>query len=80
MYQRPAAQSNGVEVAEAQASDLLEGDLLTLSQHLIVARRCHQFVTSIAQDSVPGTEQRLQDSHPPSQQQTASHIRCGNVS
>ncbi|CAL8466851.1 g6387 [Coccomyxa elongata] len=75
MYQRPATQSNGVEVTEAQASDLLEGDLLTLSQHLIVARRCHQFVTSIAQDSVPGTEQRLQDNHPPSQQQTASHIR-----
>ncbi|KAK9916995.1 hypothetical protein WJX75_009637 [Coccomyxa subellipsoidea] len=75
MYQRPALQSSvseGGPSAEAQGKDLLEGDLLTLSQHLTVARRCHSFV--ISEDSTPGTsEQHPQNGHPAPQQPPSHH-------
>jgi len=87
MYAHAAAQSNGAEVAtaaEAQANDLLEGDLLTLSQHLTVARRCHDYVSSLTQESAPAAAEQQQrvlkqqlSQQPHLQQQ--SQLRCASL-
>jgi hypothetical protein len=76
----PFGQGNS---CSSSASDLLEGDLKMLSQHLEVARHCHAYVSALDKEDGPtsSTEQHpRQQQQPPHQPfrltaQQQSHLR-----
>lgn len=92
----PAKGQDGEPLANGSANaDLLEGDLMMLSQHLEVARHCHAYVSALDEkeeaNSTSGQQQGKDHYHQQQQQQPQhqpfrlsakqqSYMRWGNQS